>query len=430
MQTRRRHTGLGVKPSPHRLPFDRLPPSNRQPSDTADRTGGESGTTLPVAGAGGRQIDFIQALRGFAALAVVMFHYRIGIAGPDYLDAGPRLFSKGGAGVDLFFVISGFIMVHTTRESEGGVRDAARFFTRRLARIWPVYVLFTFALLIAEGTLAHYTTTHDGLVALGRAFLFQPQTIDTAPWFGWAPNGVGWTLNYEVWFYLLFAVSLLAKRARWPLLIGLFLVFNVVVPVVATGVWSRHAHWNYGLEPAFLNLGASSMSLEFLGGALIGWLYHSKLRIRNRSWLVGFAVLSSVTVLCLQITEVPFNRHGITCFGLQMLVLVTALAMLDKEYPIRVPRTLIWLGDVSFSLYLVHRVVQFGFPKLLPPGMWQFGAAHVIMCLAISLALAHLSLVVLERGLSGRLQAWLLRRLPKRAVAPPATVARDDASAA
>lgn len=349
-----------------------------------------------------------------------MYHYRIAIAGASYLDAGPRLFGNGAAGVDLFFIISGFIMVHTTRQTAGGVRDASRFFLRRVARIWPVYVILTFALLIAEGTLAKYTTTHDGLVWLGRAFIFRPENAGGAPWFGWAPNGVGWTLNYEIWFYSMFAVALLAmRRWRWPLLVGLFACFYVAVPLLLAGEFSPSVYASYHLKPVILNLGASSMSLEFLAGALVGAIYHSSFRIHSRQFLVGFAALSTVTVVCLQITDGPFQHHGMTGWGAQMVVMVLALSLLDREYPIRVPRALVWLGDISFSLYLLHKVVQFGLPKLVPDQIWQWGAAHVIMCLAVSLALAQLSYRVLEQGLAAKLQKLVLRLVPKASTVDP-----------
>ncbi|HEY0254352.1 MAG TPA: acyltransferase, partial [Kofleriaceae bacterium] len=256
--------------------------------------------------------------------------------------------------------------------------------------------------------------------------VFRPQNIEGAPWFGWAPNGVGWTLNYEVWFYLLFAVSLFARRARWPVLIGLFAIFSIGVPLLFTGSWSSSVYASYHLKPAILNLGASNMTLEFLAGAVIGAIYHSSLRVRSRELLVGFAVISVVAVICLQLTD-DFNHHGITGFGPPMMVMVLALALLDREYPIRAPKSLVWLGNVSFSLYLIHKVVQFGFPKLTPHGIWQFGAAHVIMCLAISLALSHLSYRYLEQGLAAKLQGWLLRRIPKAEITAPPPAASADA---
>src|ERR1041384_8332317 len=100
-----------------------------------------------------RRLDFIQALRGVAAMVVVLFHGRGVITGPAYLDLGDRLFGCGAIGVDLFFVISGFIMVHATWKLDGSGRSVAQFLVKRLTRIWPVYVVATFAFLVATAAL-------------------------------------------------------------------------------------------------------------------------------------------------------------------------------------------------------------------------------------------------------------------------------------
>lgn len=86
-------------------------------------------------------LEFVQAFRGIAALLVVLWHASI-FLGPYGTGLGGRLFGSGGSmGVDLFFLISGFIMVHTTRGSDGSWRDAAVFAIKRAARIWPVWIV-------------------------------------------------------------------------------------------------------------------------------------------------------------------------------------------------------------------------------------------------------------------------------------------------
>lgn len=361
-------------------------------------------------GVGGERLDFVQALRGIAAIAVVMYHARLWIVGPGFSDAGDRLFRNGAAGVDLFFVISGFIMVHTTWHSPGGVRNAGRFLARRLARIWPVYVIATFAFIVAEGSVWHWLTTRSGLLHLGKAFVFYPVAPGGAPFFGWTPNGVGWTLDYEIWFYLLFAIALVAGRRRWAVLVGLFTLFLVAVPRLYTGHVDADAYFEYQMSPVILRLAASSMVWEFLAGAAIGAIYRSRLRIENRAVLGAFAAMAMTAVLWQHFAG--HGHHGMVGWGPALIVMVLALALWNKASPISVPRPLLWLGDVSFSLYLVHRIAQRGVDRLVPPPESVVGGVgFVLMTTGIALVLAQLSYRYLEAGIAERFRRWLLRRL-------------------
>ncbi|MEO6775066.1 MAG: acyltransferase [Kofleriaceae bacterium] len=357
------------------------------------------------------RIEFIQALRGIAALAVVMFHVRIWIAGPAFLDIGPRLFENGAAGVDLFFVISGFIMVHTTWEARGGIRNAARFFAKRFARIWPVYVVAALAFVLATGEAHKWFATSDGLATYGKSLVFYPGKHGP-PFFGWTPNGVGWTLNYEIWFYVLFAVAMLAGRRRWYLLCGLFVAFLIVIPYAYTGTVSANAYFSYDMVPSLLNLLGNSMVWEFLAGCAIGAIYKSGFRIQSREFLGTFAVLA-VTATIWQQLSMEWNRQGLTGWGPMMMILVLALALYDKRSPIRVHPWLLWLGDISFSLYLWHRVAQLGILRLLPEAHPSLhgGFGFVIGTTVVALVLAHFSYRYLELGLSKHVRRWLLRRI-------------------
>ncbi len=359
------------------------------------------------------RVEFIQALRGIAALAVVMFHGRDLIAGAAFLDAGERLFKNGAAGCDLFFVVSGFIMVHTTWDSPGGPRIAARFFARRFARIWPVYVIATFAYLAAHGTLVAWLTSWTSILRLAKAFVFYPSHRQAPPYFGWTPNSVGWTLNYEVWFYLLFAISLLAGRRRLVTLASLFALFLVAVPFAITGHVDASADHDYAMSPVILDLGACSMAWEFLAGAAIGAIYRSEVRLGNRELLGTFAILSVTAVVWQQLSD-QWSCHGMTGWGPAMIVMVLALALWNKERPITAPRSLVWLGDISFSLYLVHRIPQNALPRLVPETHRALanGVGALVATTVIALVLAHYSHRYLERGVSERFQRWLLRRIP------------------
>jgi peptidoglycan/LPS O-acetylase OafA/YrhL len=346
------------------------------------------------------RLDVIQALRGIAALAVVGFHARFCLGA-----AGERLFGSGYAGVDLFFVISGFIMVHTT----AGAPPAGTFLKKRIARIWPVYVIATLAYVLVRYDAASYVTPSH-LRALAKAFVFYPHSRTGAPWLGFAPDEVGWTLNYEVFFYLLFAISLACGRIRWGVLAALFFGLLIATPLLAGHAPKLDAYGDYGLHPAILELAANPLMWEFLAGVAIALIYRSRLRIERRAAravLVGVAIAVAVAQY---VTQYRWG-YGLPRMGAALAVLVLVLVLQHKERPIAVPSWLRWLGDISFSLYLFHRVAQIAIARLcwgtrLQPALDT--AIFFVVSTALALVLAQLSYVWLERGLSERLRRALV----------------------
>ncbi len=355
----------------------------------------------PASQHGHDRLEFVQALRGIAALLVVMYHLRGYIDGPAYLDAGERLFGSAACGVDLFFVISGFIMVHTTWRSVATPRAALEFWIKRLARIWPVYVLLTFAYLIAAG---HLSTTR--WVELARAFAFLPQHKLGPPFFGFAPLGVGWSLPYEVVFYLMFGAALFAGRWRWPAFVGLFLAFVIAIPMAISGTVQTSAYAEYA-GPKLLRLAANPMMWEFALGVAIGLVYRSRLQLRDRR-VMGSIVALAVAAEIWQYGSGFHSGQGPLGWGLVLAIMVLALAMWNKTNPIAMPRALVRLGDISFSLYLVHPIAIALLIRWLPD---QTGVPFIIAATTLAIVLSAWSFRYLERGLAEWVRDRLLSRV-------------------
>ena len=161
-------------------------------------------------------LNNIQNLRALAAYAVVAYHCLIRFLHPaDPL--GRSYLDLPSGGVDLFFVISGFVMVHTTRDDE----TPAWFATKRIARIVPLYWLATFVVIalvvVRPWTFSGALLTPDSILA---SLFFVPHVDANGQ--AYPILGVGWTLNYEMMFYALFAMSLLLPRTyRLPGVIAL-----------------------------------------------------------------------------------------------------------------------------------------------------------------------------------------------------------------
>jgi peptidoglycan/LPS O-acetylase OafA/YrhL len=190
------------------------------------------------------KLYFIQSLRGIAVLMVVFWHASryLGNYGEKI---GGKLFMPGGQlGVDLFFMISGFIMVHITRDSRDTMRDSAVFLIKRISRVIPVYFSLTLLYLLVQGSLISYLMDSALTMHLMKSFLFIPQGGGLAPDFGQPVLGVGWSLNYEMYFYFVFGTSMLFGRWRWHAMAVWF-----SITLIAPGIYFSEGGDSINLSP-------------------------------------------------------------------------------------------------------------------------------------------------------------------------------------
>jgi exopolysaccharide production protein ExoZ len=204
----------------------------------------------------------IQILRAFAALMVAFAHFYI-----EFIQV-PGGFSIGifTFGVDLFFVISGFIMLHISWEEFGEPGASRYFIIRRLARIAPIYWLMTavmLGLIIYTQPLEQADLSIPSIIG---SFLFLP--IPRPNGFSIPVLTVGWTLNLEIAFYFLFAVALFMRRSFGTLFISLILL--AVVFLCFQGVFANMVGPEYWASPIIL---------EFVFGLLLAMAYHRKVSI-------------------------------------------------------------------------------------------------------------------------------------------------------
>ena len=270
----------------------------------------------------------IQYLRAAAALAVLVFHAA---------DRAGLRFGAGAAGVDVFFVISGFIMwVIGAR----GAPTPLDFLRRRAQRIAPLYWLVTLGLvgafLVAPGVFRHLQPT-PGHVALSLAFVphADPQG-HVAPLVE-----PGWTLNFEVFFYVVFAACLAAPRAlRLGVLSGVLVGLTLLGAVLAP-------------KGPIAQTYTSPLLLEFLAGVWIGWAWQRGLcpGPRLASVLLAAGIFALVA---LELTAVDVAPLRAFLWGAPAVAIVWGALGLE-----RAGKTPDWpvarlLGDASYSIYLVH----------------------------------------------------------------------------
>ena len=278
----------------------------------------------------------IQYLRAFAALAVVVFHAAERTGGH---------FAIGAAGVDVFFVISGFIMWVLSQRKP---TTPARFLRDRLERIAPVYWIAT-GVMVA-GALAGLFPNMK--LTLGHVFGSLSFVPHRSPSNGeiWPVLVQGWTLNYEMFFYAIFAGCLLL-----PLRMRLAALASVFVGLAGFGLIRTSGN------PVFATY-TDPIILEFLIGAFIGKLW---LEGKIPSPAIG-AALIVVSLLGFAVVGVTYIGFGPLAFGpLAAALLIGALA-LEKRGAVRRIRPLAYLGDSSYSIYLWHTMAISVVAKLAP----------------------------------------------------------------
>lgn len=285
----------------------------------------------------------IQALRALAAYLVVILHLESLL---PLSDACRKALGLGAAGVDLFFVISGFIMVHTTAGRD--VRPLP-FVASRLARIVPLYWLLTLAVFVIALTvpslLGSTTASPDHLV---KSLLFIPFEKGSGAVQPMLP--VGWTLNYEMFFYGLFGVSLLARDA-------------VRVAVVCSSAIIGLVLIGQGAQPSstIAAFYTAPIMLEFVMGMWLGVASFRRARL-SRGWAGALLAVAS-GVLVLGSLLYPAGERVLWA-GPPCAAIVWAAFSLEARGVALRNRLLQSLGAASYALYLSHLFITQGTAEL------------------------------------------------------------------
>lgn len=288
----------------------------------------------------------IQYLRGFAAIAVLLYH-----VGAQYKIP----FEIGAAGVDIFFVISGFIIWSTTSSSAGSMPD---YFWKRLTRVLPLYWIVLSVTFVSVNARPAFFYDHDASIEnFLRSLVLLPQLKDGA----FHPVVVqGWTLSYEMFFYCLLGV-LMAIGPRWRL-IGTCATLLVCVAMGRI------------LDLGYIGAFAAPIVLEFAAGVLIAYVA-GRLEF-SRSAIAVALLLAIVGFVASQTLIVDWPR--VLKWGVPAALLVIAAVGLEpwfRKHPVRV---LVYFGDASYSIYLWHvwvgvvmtgALLKLPIPALLHPPM-------------------------------------------------------------
>lgn len=353
----------------------------------------------------------VQALRAIAALLVVCDHVNYLFSRSD--PTGRTWFFTfgyfGSFGVDVFFAISGFIMVSTCWNSFGVRGTSRRFLLRRIARIYPPYWLVMIPTILAYVFGAnHVMRAHAGRVDIVSSLLLLPQA--NLPLLL-----VAWTLSFEIFFYLVFAVIINMRRTLLVPLLVTWLVLEVVLAIVfkdATDPYGR-----------FLGM---PFPIEFVMGALIGRMY--RVGKMPNGVVIGVAGLcaaialwsfGAINGLTARNTTTDFTR--VIFFGIPASMLLYGAVSKEMYRRTCVPAWLVWTGDASYAIYLWHlpviAIVGASAAFASVRGFWAQSAAESITIFAV-LAVSFFEYRYFETPLTASLNAKIERILPRSARRP------------
>jgi peptidoglycan/LPS O-acetylase OafA/YrhL len=286
--------------------------------------------------------NLIQALRFLAAFMVICCHSTLYTK--ERLVSSEEVFYLGANGVPLFFVISGFVMVLSSQKLINDKDGWRKYAVKRIIRIVPLYwIITTFKLavmVLSAGLILHSKINFTNII---KSYFFIPCiNIDgeIRPILG-----VGWTLNFEMFFYLLFTLALFL-RVNTIIFSGVVMIALAVLSFFKTPAW-----------PLILNFYADPIVVNFLLGMIAAFLITKKIKVQKSFAIAlifgGLLFLFSPLQYYFKFTEL--NTSLVNAFASFLIVYFSA--QLEKESLVFIPKIILFFGMASYSLYLIHPVI-------------------------------------------------------------------------
>lgn len=354
------------------------------------------------------KLESIQVIRGIAAILVLLFHasylvqYRLGYNLTPY-------FWFGYSGVDIFFVLSGFIIFYTTSNHT----TRSTFFLRRLLRIYPMYWMAIFLVLViayssqalhlgSDSSISNAVTDASFFSKLG-TFLLIPKSSDIIK--------ISWTLSYEMAFYSLFAIFFFYSKNLFIAILMLWATLSLVT--------AFYFKMDYAQPDNPMIAMINPIMIEFIFGCGIAILclkYKNIFSNRKLTWL--FFLLMSIGIIS-YISSVMLVTHEFTklastnqysrfiIYGMPAAIIIFSSIYL----PISYFKWLTFLGDASYSIYLFHYPIMGVMAKLMIAlGMTSTNLIGFMAITLVTTTICCLLYLLIEKPLLNRGKAYVKRQ--------------------
>lgn len=299
-----------------------------------------------------KRLNLIQVFRGLASVLVLLAHGNLVFNQNLNQDFLFKIFNFGGSGVDFFFVLSGFIILYIHQSDIGHKNRLKSFFIKRFTRIYPIYwVVLTLKLSASFFFSYDVDTRQRNIGEIVKAFLLFPQdrSILSSSFLG-----VSWTLSFEMFFYIMFGllIGLKPKASVAIITSWLLLTFMHLIGVI-----------EFSKEQLLLQFIFDGHNLEFALGCLAAYIL-SKYKVDygiNLIYLGAFFYSLSVINYFYNITKVSY----LISFGIPSMLLVIGSVSLERSKQVKVPYILTYIGNASYSIYLIHGFALNNITKLV-----------------------------------------------------------------
>ncbi|MDE1162353.1 MAG: acyltransferase [Acidobacteriaceae bacterium] len=331
----------------------------------------------------------MQTLRAIAVLLVLTYHAAARTA--QILSRNIADWGRGRAGVDIFFVLSGFVMVYSSLRLFDDPYGWKIFLERRLARVVPMYWIATtikIAIMLMAASLVLHSSLTPSTIFL--SFLFLPSALKEG-------SGLliqaAWTLSFEMLFYCLFTFILYFRLSLFPVMGIVLSCFTLI----------SFLHPQSSSSPLFFFF--NSVIFEFYLGMLIARYCTGRFRVTR---VQGMAIFSLGISLLLLLPEYPTIPRLFT-MGLPSAMMVMAIVLLE-EYLARPAKAILWIAEASYAIYLFQMLTIQIVPTLLKRIHYPSVTLSFIGCIFVGVA----SGAVMHHGVERPITTWLRDHLRVR----------------
>lgn len=355
----------------------------------------------------------IQAGRAIAAMAVVLFHLGGAFGAAKYFNAPifAQAFTFGSSGVEFFFVLSGFIISYVHAKDVGYPASLPRYVMRRIVRIYPTYWII-FISVVAFATLVpafHHAVPRETWT-LVKSLLLLPQNPAVVGGTGAPVLIVAWSMQYEIVFYVAFALLIISPFVGGVALLAIFLWWLLSASSFSAAVFPLGFMQPHYFLIFAVGMLASKLTRRGAVRSPLSWLAAGLALYFCLAWYQVFNPLIPPTYRPAG-TLVSFS-YGLACG----MIVCGLLGMEMRQKPF-IPDLLLQIGDSSYALYLIHFPIISGLCKVLSKlgsGIgWTIASFVFIFCVCCAASIAFHAWI--ERPLGDKIRLWLqLRARPLR----------------